>query len=112
MNKFKLKFYPSNYDDSYVMHCKTKKSAEIFEDYLLSMGWNWHCAILWDKHKSDTGYRFNGHGYDAIDFYTSDLCELFLGMRCNVLDFDDFDWDNSGTKLSFDVFMEGRLTLS
>ena len=94
------KFYYEDYDETYVMHCPTKESAQIFLKHLDSLGKRWWggmpytASTEWYQHKTNTCYRFYADIYDSIKFYTSKDCKRCLGFSANVLEFDDFEWDD------------------
>ena len=60
-----MKFNIDDYKGKYVMHCKTEEEAEIFCEYLHSIGRMWSTGEsylserYWDKYKESTCYNFN-----------------------------------------------------
>lgn len=108
-------FNYENYDDHYVMHCKTEEDAKIFMRYLRNVGASWSGGdsysendTRWNIMREKTCYRFRKGVYDSIDFYQDDeATKDALGYSCFVLEFDEFDWSKSDIVFSFDSFFAG-----
>lgn len=87
----KQKFNIEDYNKrDYVMHCNTQEKADIFCEYLYSIG-KPGCsederleARMWDTFKNNTCYNFNTDAYADIYWYKKN--------GYTILEFDDFDW--------------------
>lgn len=111
-----MKFDLSKFKDKkYVMHCKSKKEAIEFLEYLRKHGYKW-CTdeqyspygTLWNVYKEKTCYYFNDGTYGSCE-NASDNCVL--------LEYSDFDWSNTVLKLTendnkkFDDFLTSCIGL-
>lgn len=86
----KKKFDMSDYDKSYVMHCKTKEEADAFVAYMREHGRCWdngnpYTDSMYHTHGDDTTYQFNAGLYGSMRY------ALLTGR--NVLEYSDFEWD-------------------
>ena len=104
-NKFDL----TQYKGKYVMHCATKRQAEVFCDFLDKHGLTWCSGI---KYIPDTNYC----AYQAetcYDFNDGTYCrkQRYLELGYCVLEFTSFDWKEYGYRLkpvpvfTYDQFM-------
>ena len=85
-----MKFNINDYDKTYVMHCDTREKANVFCKYLHSLGKKWiggepYLISKYDAYYERTAYRFITDTYSDLAYYKS--------QKCNVLEFDDFEWD-------------------
>ena len=101
----KFNFY--DYDTSYVTHCPTYESAEVFLDIVNPiLRQNYRGDYPKEDvatYRSTRCYRFVRGTRDYIDFYR--------GEGCKILEFDDFDWTSEDIDpamlMTFDEFMSG-----
>ena len=89
-----MKFDITKYQGKYVMHCNTREDAQTFLEFLTSLGRTWcdgqsYLENLNYKYDGQTSYAFNEGRYGRTDRQPD------LGF--NVLNFDDFDWDDDIT---------------
>lgn len=88
-----MKFNIDDYPGRVVMHCPTLESATIFCGYLASAGRLWVSGssytedTLWEYAKENTVYAFNeGRRGDIISGVVREVYD--------ILEFNDFDWDD------------------
>lgn len=73
-----MRFNIEDYKGKYVMHCKTEEEAEIFCEYLHSIGRTWSTGdsylseSYWDRYKKSTCYNFNYGTYRDKQYYEAD----------------------------------------
>ena len=86
-----MRFHIEQYPGKYVMHCKTEEEAQIFLEFLSSIGRTWcdgksYLENLNYNYEGQTAYAFNEGRYGRTDRQPE------LGFK--VINFDDFDWDD------------------
>lgn len=70
-----MKFNIDDYKGKYVMHCKTEEEAEIFCEYLHSIGHKWINDVsyllenYWDNYEESTCYEFNTDQYCNKEYF-------------------------------------------
>ena len=107
MRKQCMRFSIKDYPGRYIMHCKTKEEAQIFTEYLHSIGKTWisnKSYLEYDGfvYGETSCYNFNKGTHADIYTYTN--------LKYTILEFTDFDWDDdmklgdNDTK-NFDNFM-------
>ena len=90
---FVNRFCLTDYDEYTVMHCPTKESAEIFLNFLSSLGKKWVSGEAyeyndrWDYYEFDTCYNFSTGTYGDLGYYKEESDYSYA-----ILEFDDFDW--------------------
>lgn len=89
-----MRFHIEQYRGKYVMHCKTEEEAQIFLEFLSSIGRTWcdgksYLENLNYNYEGQTAYAFNEGRYGRTDRQPE------LGFK--VINFDDFDWDDDIT---------------
>lgn len=105
------KFNINDYDQKYVMHCKTQTEADEFTMYLDSLGFRWFGGLSyldnshWSEDRGGTCYRFHMGMRGQLAFYTADLA---LMADTIILEFSDFEWSESSQKMhiSFEETMK------
>lgn len=84
-------FNIEDYDETYVMHCKTKEDAIVFTEYLCSIGKRW-CShedytpynTSWENYKEQTCYEFVGGTFCDLPY--------FIQENYHILNFEDFEF--------------------
>lgn len=93
-----MKFNIEDYDETYVMHCKSSNEADIFAEYLDSQGYTWSSGnsyvgrTFWSPVGGGTCYRFKRGFRGFLESYLQDVMSENLGFNAKVLEFDDFEW--------------------
>ena len=83
-----MEFDIDNYPGKVVMHCPEEWMAEVFCDYLHSIGKKWSSGISYNRrrnyreHKEETCYWFSNGQYGSLSFYKNN------GYK--ILEFEDF----------------------
>ena len=80
-------FDPRAYDDTYVLHCKTREQAKIFCDVMNEYGYLMGSGKRYDAQKWSEGtacYRWQAGWVASRKFYE--------GQGREILEFDDFEW--------------------
>lgn len=107
-----MKFDITQYTHRYhAMHCPTEESAEIFCEYLESVGRRWGGGTKftdvnnWSNYREDTCYAFNDKTYCNF--------EWFQENQYPILNFYDFEWgdsdERSEPKMTFDEVFWGAM---
>ena len=83
-----INFNIEDYDETYVMHCKTEEDANEFLEYLDSLGFTWGNGTSyigrnrWHEYGENTYYRFMANSYGSLDYARQ--------QGYKILEFDDF----------------------
>ena len=105
-------FNPNDYDETYVMHCRSKEEAVVFGDYMKRLGYTLNngqsFGVYWDRIDGGTCYRFKAGVRDSYNCY---LDQSIWGFVPEILEFSDFCWDkdikdNIELEFTFEQFME------
>lgn len=72
-----MKFNFDNYNETYVMHCKTEEEKDEFLNLLMSLGKNWNSGgsysiSNWYTYHNRTCYCFVGGTYCDIEYYKNE----------------------------------------
>lgn len=86
-----MRFDANDYKGRYAMHCATEKEANIFLEYLDSIGRKWSSS----KKYTDENYFYNYYENTTYDFNQScyGSFDWFIEEGYEILEFTDFEWD-------------------
>lgn len=94
-----MRFNFNNYDETYAMHCDSEGKARVFLKHLHTIGKRWSSGRRYDEtfvwKGEHTCYRFVAGTHDVERYYMSDKSEQDLGFKVKIIEFDDFDWEDS-----------------
>ena len=105
-----MRFDIDDYPGDYAMHCATQEEAEIFCDYLHSVGRSWcsgtpyDSGTNWEEYGEDTLYFFNEGTFGSLEFGHRERENL------TILEFREFDFASTAEPvitLSFDELLNG-----
>lgn len=103
-----MKFNIDDYVGKYVMHCRTQEDADMFCEYLSSVGKTWRGGTRYVGH---TNYHMYGDSM-CYDFQNGQYChvEYFIDHGYEILEFDDFIFDDyeADIQFSFDEMFGGE----
>lgn len=93
-----MRFNIDDYHGDYAMHCPEEWQAEVFTNYLDSLGKSWRDGStyvnnsLWYEYEEEQCYAFNRNQYESVSWYK--------GTGYIILEFSDFDWGDEDFTLS------------
>ena len=96
-----------NNDGKYVMRCKTEEEANIFLEYLDSLGLKWRGGRSyldknnWREYREDTCYNFASGTYGDKDYFVNDGYEI---LECKNFIFND-GFKNEENDVEFQKFI-------
>lgn len=95
-----MKFDINNYSNMYVMHCKTEDEANMFLEFLDSIG------MMWSDNGSYLSRNKYGCYFDktCYNFWNGEFCYLdyYKSQGCTILEFSNFEWDDEPLEVSTD----------
>ena len=102
-------FCADDYDLNTAMHCKTEEEAQIFLDYLDSVGKRWSSG---DSYLDKTLWEYGGQ----TCYYFNQGCvgriETLLRNKRLILEFDDFNWSNNDEYREVDISYDDLMAVN
>ena len=112
MTKFDLSNYPKNDNCHFIMHCKTKKEAEMFCEYLDSRGRTWCTGESYlsrnnyTVYKEGTCYWFNNGTFGSLETAMGEEAREILCASEFIFDSSEDDVDEYIYSGELDEFLE------